>query len=169
MTDIKLNDKLAIIEKTLQDFKNCKTFLKDKNTKINELLKLAFDLYENHNDKGGFLRLLFEYDKTNGWSKASTIKKDITDYLDFCDIDYIFSIKKQKLYLDYNKKDIVDFLTYKKEVLAIEKENKENEKTSLLNVKLPFKLTSLKEEDLKACILQCKEVLKTLKEKEKQK
>lgn len=163
-----LNNNLAIIEKTLQDFENCKTFLKDKNEKINNLLKLAFDLYENHSDKGGFLRLLFKYEKNNGWSKASVIKKEVLSFFDYCDIDYAFSIKKQKLLIEYDKKNIVDFLTYKKEVLAISKEEKEEENNKLLKVKLSFDLRKLKEDDLKACILQCKTLLKQLNKKEKE-
>jgi len=169
MTDKKINDKLATIEKALQDFTSCKNFLKveNKNNTIDKLLKIAFSLYEEEKDKGGFLRLLFSYDKVKGWATPSVIKKEIVDYFDFCDIDYIFSVNKQKLFIDYEKKNIIDFLTYKEKVKEIEKENSEIEKEKLLKVKLPFTLDKLDKDILQAVIFQCKEKIKSLNKKQK--
>lgn len=162
------NNMLATIEKTLQDFTSCKDFLRveNKNNMINKLLQLSFDLYEKHKDKGGFLRLLFRYDKTLGWSKPSVIKKDIVDYFDFCNIDYVFSVKSQKLFLEYDKNDIVDYITYKQKVKDINKENKELINNKLGKYKLPFTIDKLGKEDLQAIIYQCQQKIKTLNKKD---
>ena len=164
-----LNNNIAIIEKALQDFKNVKNFTKEKYNIINNLLKIAFDLYEKDNNKGGFLRLLFDYDKEKGWHKPSVIKNYITSYFDFCNIDYVFNVKKQKLFIDYDKKEVISFLDYLTKSKAITKENNEELKTNLLNIKLPFTLNKLTSEQLNACIMQCKKAIKDLKEKENKK
>ena len=160
------NNTLVIIEKALQDFKNVKNFTKEKYNIINNLLKIAFDIYEKDNNKGGFLRLLFDYDNEKGWVKPSVIKNYITEYFDFCNVDYVFNVKKQKLFIDYDKKDIIGYLDYLVKSKAIKKENNEEVKQNLLNIKLPFTLNKLNTEQLNACIMQCKKAIKELKEKE---
>lgn len=161
-----LNNSIAIIEKALQDFKNVKNFTKERYNIINNLLKIAFDIYEKDNNKGGFLRLLFDYDNTKGWYKPSVIKNYITSYFDFCNVDYVFNVKKQKLFIDYDKKEVISFLDYLVKSKAITKENNEEVKQNLLNIKLPFTLNKLNTKQLNACILQCKKAIKDLKEKE---
>ena len=162
------NDFFASIEKLKQDTKACRDFLKSKNisSKLDEALKKSFLQYEKGNNKGGFLRLLFDYDKEKGgWVKPSIFKKDIVAYFHFCNVLFHFNVKEQVLLIEYKKENIVSFLTYKEKVADIEKENKEKVKDNLLQVKLPFKISSLDKDALKACILQCKELLKQ-KEKE---
>ena len=163
-----LNNQLAIIEKTLQEIESCRTFLKDEPAKIDAMLKIAFELWEKQKDKGGFLRLLFKYSKTEGWKKSSIIKDKVLKYFQFCDIDFHFLVSKQKLFLDYEKENIIPYLDFLAKSKAIEKENRENTKENLLQVKLPFTLAKLTSEQLNACIIQAKKVLKDLEKKEKQ-
>lgn len=162
---LKQNDILTFIEKLKQDTKASKDFLKaeNKNPLLDKAIKLSFDLYEKQNDKGGFLRLLFDYNKKDGWKNPSVFKNDIVGYFAFCDIDFHFLVSKQKLFLDYDKKNIVSFLEYKKAVAENKKDDNEKQKDQAEKIKLSSDILGLTPEKIDLLIIR----LRLLK-KEKQ-
>lgn len=165
MTENKNNDILTFIEKLKQDTKSCKDFLKseNKNPLLDKAIKGAFELLEKSNDKGGFLRLLFDYNKKDGWKNPSVFKNDIVGYFAFCDIDFHFLVSKQKLFLDYDKKNIVSFLEYKKAIAENKKDENEKQKEKASGIKLTKDLLELSPEKIDLLIIR----LRLLK-KEKQ-
>lgn len=156
------NNILATIEKTLLDIRANKEFSKNKVSIINGLLELANKLFTEQGDKGGYLRLLFAYDKEKGWSNPSDIKSDIIGYFDFVGVDYHFNAKKQKLMLDFSDAKKIDFIEYRKLLADNKKADKEKTNAELLKINLPFNLEKLTSEQLKACILKANLKLKAL-------
>lgn len=159
------NDLLANIEKTLLELKTIKEY--NKNNSIDFLIKSAITLFKDYNDKGGFLRLLFVWDKDKGWFNPSIIKSEVMAYFNFIDFIIEFKVKSQKLILepDFNFDDIPSFIEYKKIISDNKKADKEKLTNELLKVKLPFNLDKLNKDELKAIILKANLKLKTLNNK----
>ena len=162
---INKNDLLANIEKTLLELKTIKEY--NKNNSIDFLIKSAITLFTEYNDKGGFLRLLFVWDKNKGWSDNSIIKSEVMGYFNFIDFTIDFKVKTQKLLIDtdFTFDNIPSFLEYKKILSDNKKADKEKLNNELLKIKLPFNLDKLNKEELKAIILKANLKLKTLNNK----